>query len=136
MVVIAAVIFWTRRAKRPQPGLSLEQRASRDLAQLEARLQVAGFDARAYSWELSALLRRYLAERFALPAPRQTTAEFVKTVTEIKITDEHQESLRTFLERCDLIKYAGVSPTVEESREMAEFVRAFIRMTTETPLAA
>ena len=46
-----------------------------------------------------------------------------------------RDQLRAFLERCDLVKFAGASLTTEESREMLQIVRVFVQ-TSEKPVPA
>jgi Domain of unknown function (DUF4381) len=128
VVLLGAVVVWRRR-RRPAPRLlSHGERALAELQRLEAARPT--HNPREFAdWAaaLSALLRRYVTERFALPALRQTTAEFLKAVQETPaITPAQHDRLRTFLECCDLVKFAAASPSLEESREMVQFVTAFI----------
>jgi hypothetical protein len=129
VVLLAAAlggVFWRWR-RRPAPRvLSHGERALAELQQLQAALPT--HDPRAFAEALSALLRRYVAERFALPALRQTTAEFLAAVHETPaIEPAQQNQLCLFLERCDLVKFAGASPAIEESLAMVQFVATFIR---------
>src|SRR5216683_1854412 len=51
---------------------------------------------------LSDVLRRYLELRYHLPAPEQTTAEFLEAMRRSpQLQAEQQAALRDFLERCD-----------------------------------
>ena len=108
-------------AAAPKP-LPPEQRALQELARLDAS---ATADPAAYHTALSDVVRRYLAERFGLPATRQTTAEFLETVRRSgRLSAEQQALLRDFLERCDLAKFAPVGASAEECREAAALARA------------
>ena len=83
-----------------------EQWALQELGRLD---ESATADAAAYHTALSDVVRRYLADRFGLPATRQTTAEFLETVRRSgRLSAEQQALLRDFLERCDLAKFAPV----------------------------
>jgi hypothetical protein len=79
---------------------------------------------------LTTILRRYLARQFQLPARRQTTAEFTPALAACaRLTAEQKKFLQATLGRCDLIKFARVSPAAEECRALAEEVRRFIEAT-------
>jgi hypothetical protein len=123
---VLAGVLW-RRKRRPAPRvLSHGERALMELQRLDTTLPTQ--NARVFAEALSALLRRYVTERFALPALRQTTAEFLVAVRESSaIPPAQQDQLRLFLERCDLVKFAGAAPSVEEGRDMLQFVATFIR---------
>jgi len=122
VLLVGGFIYW-KTSRQPRPRvLTHEERALAELNRLEATLAHQGSSPRAFSEALSTLLRRYVAARYALPAPRQTTPEFLATVDPAQ-----RDQLRAFLERCDLVKFAGALPTVEESREMLQVVRAFVQ---------
>jgi hypothetical protein len=79
---------------------------------------------------LSDVLRRYLELRYHLPAPEQTTAEFLEAMHRSpQLEREQQAVLRDLLERCDLVKFARVQPSPEECRLAAEMARTFIEQT-------
>lgn len=65
--------------------------------------------------ELSALIRRYLEDRFDLRAPELTTEEFLQVASKTPDLDEsHQGFLRIFLARADMVKFARFLPAPEE----------------------
>jgi hypothetical protein len=79
---------------------------------------------------LSDVLRRYLELRLQLPALEQTTAEFLEHMHRApQLTTAHQELLRSFLARCDLVKFAREIPSPDECRETAAMARRFIEET-------
>jgi hypothetical protein len=127
VMLVAGFVYWRRSRRQPPRVLTREERALAELDRLEATLAQQGSNPRSFFEGLSTLLRRYVAERYALPAPRQTTAEFLATVDVAQ-----REQLRAFLESCDLVKFAGALPTAEESREMLQVVRVFVQ-TSEKP---
>jgi hypothetical protein len=76
---------------------------------------------------LTVILRRYLQQKFPLPARRQTSAELVHSLTASgRLPDEQQQALAKILEQCDRIKFTGVAPAPLECRTLAEQVREFI----------
>jgi hypothetical protein len=95
----------------------------------EKNLPAAGQGKR-YHVLLSNLVRRYVERRFQLHAPRQTSAEFLRTLqSQPELQPATRELLRELLERCDLVKFAGVSPSAEDCRSAAELARSFIQQT-------
>ncbi|MBN1269005.1 MAG: hypothetical protein JXB04_05415 [Kiritimatiellae bacterium] len=65
--------------------------------------------------ELSAIVRRYIEERFALRAPERTTEEFIReAAASRRLTDAHQELVRAFLEQSDLVKFARHRPARDD----------------------
>jgi hypothetical protein len=133
-VLAVAVVVWRisrkRRTVRTPPP---EQWALRELDRLEG---TAKADAAAYHTALSDVVRRYLADRFGLPAPRRTTAEFLETVQKSgALSVESQTLLRDFLERCDLAKFAPVGASAEEGRQAARIARTLIEQTSGTKTA-
>jgi hypothetical protein len=127
LLLLVAIVVWQRSRRPPPRVLTQEERALAALDRLEATLSQPTHQPGAFSEALSGLLRRYVAERYSLPAPRPTTAEFLAAVRETPIDEAQREQLCTFLQRCDLVKFAGASLTLEECREMARFVRTFIQ---------
>ena len=87
-----------------------------------------------YHTALSDIVRRFLAERFDLPATRQTTAEFLGTAARSgRLSAEQQALLRDLLERCDLAKFASVGASPEGRREAVALARAFVERTAAGP---
>jgi hypothetical protein len=115
-----------RRARRP---LSPDQLAFQELTRLQ-QASITTLNMPDYHRLLSDVVRRYLTDRFALPAMRRTTAEFLATVrTTGRLSAEQQALLCDFLERCDLAKFAPVGASPEECREATALARAFVEQT-------
>jgi hypothetical protein len=69
----------------------------------------------AFFVELSALIRRYLEDRFELRAPELTTEEFLQAASASPDLDEaHQAFLRSFLRRADEVKFGRLIPPPED----------------------
>src|SRR5262249_40206262 len=104
-----AVAYWglRRRLDSPSRPLPPDQWALQELARIETTALAVDGDAERYHVLLSNVVRRYLAERFQLRAPQQTTAEFLASVRQApELSADQQTLLRDFLERCDLAKFA------------------------------
>jgi hypothetical protein len=116
----------SRRRPAPAPPLPPHRRA---LAELE-RLAAASAEPGEYHTQLSHVVRRYLAERFGLRAPQQTTAEFLAAVAGVaELPAESRELLRECFARCDLAKFAAARFSPEECRRSWELAHAFVERT-------
>jgi hypothetical protein len=131
VVAAAAYVAW-RRMKRPQAtatAIPLVPAHVRARQKLEAALRLI-HDPRLFCIEVSGVLRVYLEERFDLRAPERTTDEFLFELRESKkLSPEQKESLRHFLESCDLVKFARFEPNESSLRELHE---AALRLVEET----
>jgi hypothetical protein len=123
--------FLLRRRRRAQPDLQSPQaRALQELLQLEQTTLPPLGDAREYFTLLSSLIRRYLADRFDFPAPRQTTAEFLRAAKQTEgLSPDHFDLLRDFCQRCDLAKFAQTVPTSEECQKATDIGRTIVEQT-------
>jgi hypothetical protein len=134
-LLLLAVIAWRRR-QRPAPVLSPEQWAGRELDRILALDLPAGGEIERFHTLIANVVRRYLENRFALPARRQTTPEFLMAMEKSShLSDEQRVLLRDFLERCDLAKFAQARPSVEECLITAGMARRFVENASLSPPA-
>lgn len=111
------------------------QRSAYDEAVAQLReLEDAGppDDTAADAWfvALSAIVRRYLEQRYEIRAPELTTEEFLQVATaRPELSADHRGLLRSFLERCDRVKFAGYRPDADESLATLKAARGFIEDT-------
>lgn len=100
---VSALLLLRRRRGR---ALGLTDQTLEHLDEAQAR--ILSDDAYAFSVEVSAILRGYLEERFALPASRRTTREFLREIAERRTPElaPHADALDRFLDACDAAKYA------------------------------
>jgi hypothetical protein len=126
------VKFALRRARTEVP-VSPHERALRDLDSLESR-PAASHSPDWYHTQISLIVRRYLEERFSMPASRQTTEEFFEQMHRSEhLNEAQQQILRNLLARCDLAKFTGLPPSAEECAEATELARTFVRQTVPAP---
>jgi hypothetical protein len=117
---------WLRGQPAPVPA---HARAARELARLEVALPDTGARGELHT-NLANVLRTYLAERFDLDTLRRTTGELMDALAPSSVLSAEQTAtLRSLLESCDLAKFAGASPPVEECREALQRARAFVEET-------
>lgn len=82
--------------------------------------------------ELSALVRRYLEDRFTLRAPELTTEEFLAlTGDSPDLTSAHRRLLRDFLRGADLVKFAHHVPSLQDLEAAIDSARRFLDETRE-----
>jgi hypothetical protein len=82
---------------------------------------------------LSDILRRYVEWRFGLQAPEQTTEEFLAAVHQTGgLIGSHQALLGTFLEHCDLVKFARHQPGLDDMQQAYDSARQFIQRTADS----
>lgn len=80
--------------------------------------------------ELSAIVRRYLEDRYGLRAPELTTEEFLREAQRSgQLSSRHRDLLSDFLVRCDRVKFARYEPDEEESRQALASARTFLEET-------
>jgi hypothetical protein len=119
-----------RRRWRRAAILTAEEWALGELKRLAGMELWRNEEVERFATLLSDVLRRYLELRFRLQAPRQTTAEFLEMVQrQPDLGLPQQALLRELLERCDLAKFARLTLSVAECRELGEKVRAFVVQT-------
>jgi hypothetical protein len=119
----------TKTAPAIRP-LSPHEVALKALATLRGGTPIGEADVEPFYRELSAIVRRYLEERFKLRAPERTTEEFIREAAGSGLlAPPHQELVRAFLEQCDLVKFARLRPLPED---MAKAFEAAVRLVRET----
>ena len=135
LVMIGFLIWWWLRLKkrgRKQKAVPAHETA---LARLdEARALMDPRQAREFAAVVADILRDYIEARFFLSASRQTTRELISSLTdgtrpappELAACDQE---LRTWLEHCDMAKFACCAPSIKIMREMEDAVRNFVMMT-------
>jgi len=124
LVILGVLVYLLIRKKGPPP-LSAYEHARRELKRLEA--EEGQMDDKAYSIGLSAALRRYLEGAFGLRAPEQTTEEFLEVAqADERIGGEALNTLQSFLELCDLAKFARHAFGQDERRQLLTTATEFI----------
>jgi len=116
-------------------GVRRRQRSAYEVARSELDGLLAGglpsagtMDA--FYVKLSLLVRTYLEDRFGLRSPELTTQEFLTEMGRSPdLARSHQKLLRDFLERADLVKFAGYRP---EAAAVSESIAGAQRFLEET----
>ncbi|MCF8056241.1 MAG: DUF4381 family protein [Desulfocapsa sp.] len=135
LLLVLALLFWFfRRRKKKSVLPQAHETALADLLQLRSLMTPE--QALLYAKELSDVLRRYIEQRFRIRASRKTTKEFFAGLTEnpeqtVLLVEDHGDSLKTCLDRCDLAKFARCTPDLRGMEKMEAAVQEFIEATRE-----
>ncbi|MBN2446132.1 MAG: hypothetical protein JXO22_05380, partial [Phycisphaerae bacterium] len=84
-----------------------------------------------YYFRLSEIVRAYIEARFLIAAPDMTTEEFLSTLArgDAILPGEHVGRLRPFMEACDYVKYAALTPDVDAAVQALGTARNFVQTT-------
>ena len=73
---------------------------------------------KAFYTEVSEIIRQYIEGRYFIVAMEMTTTEVLEGLSDEEVLEEEFQLFQAFLERCDLVKFAKVVPSVEENDEI------------------
>jgi hypothetical protein len=121
---------WLKRRRRPRALLPFELALKR-LEDIRALMQPA--QAREFSIAVSDVVRSYIEQRFDATATHRTTEEFLHDLLDGSHAAllRHRALLSEFLHQCDLVKFAGMSLTVQSMATLHESARAFVLETAQ-----
>ena len=136
-LLLAAVVFWflLRRPKKAAPGTVLTPRqvAVKRLQELEGKM--GSIDARTFGGEVADVLRVYIGAHYGLRPERQTSEEFLASITGSRTFSVVEHALlREFLEGCDLLKFARADATLDGKRRLLVQALDFLEGSAPTPL--
>ena len=121
--VAAAGFYLLRRKVRVQTA---QESALEALGRLRGDV-TSGSD-HEFGVRVSDVLRRFLGEALGLAAPRQTTEEFLQSLTgSLRFLPAEQEALAGFLGHADRLKYARGEATPEQRLSLIEAAESFVR---------
>jgi hypothetical protein len=134
LACLAGIWWYYRRQRRqaplpPQPAHVLALQA---LERLRREELIAQQRVEEYYVRLSDILRRYVEWRFGLRAPEQTTEEFLGAVLATGgLIATHRSLLSTFLQHCDLVKFARHQPSPGDMQQVWESAKGFVEQTSD-----
>ena len=119
------IIHWLRSRPAPVPPTPREIA----MAALDRACgQIRGMDPYAFSILVSNILRRYVSAQYSLHATEQTSPEFLASIADSsRFEDTDKQLLAKFLDRCDLIKFARIGATAEDSSSLLEQAVLFVK---------
>lgn len=130
LVIVIVIVLWKTRARK-QHLKSPSQVALAALTELEKNPNPLA--AEAFANRAAQTVRQYIAEHFNLAAPRRTSEEFLSDLSMAKDSPVHAQSdhLKSFLNSCDLAKFAGSNLNSTQREALIESARRFIDATSK-----
>jgi len=127
--VIGVAVWWFVRWLRKPPALPPPLPRDVALSALERlRSQLRVMEPHPFSVAVSDVLRTYVGAAYGLQASRQTSPEFLASISgHEKFSTADRTLLADFLERCDLIKFARVDADATDSERLLESAVAFVQ---------
>jgi hypothetical protein len=136
-LLLAALLYVLVRRLRPRgqevgrPALSDLRRPAHEvaleaLAALESSSLLEDGKVKEYHIAASDILRTYVEDRFRVEALEMTTREVLAGLSNTGVDASFRVGLCTFLEACDLVKFAKVRPDAVTSQAALELGRGII----------
>ena len=128
LALLVCLIVWLVRRKPKTPPPTARMIALRALEEL--RTHIGELDPYAFSVRVSDVLRTYVSGHFDLHATTQTSPEFLASIADSpRFSGVDRQLLATFLERCDMLKFARIEAHREENGELLGSAAAFVQGT-------
>ncbi len=134
--LIAVGVILLRRRDRPvyvPPPIPPHERALAELEQLarEREALIAAAAYQDYYLRLTEIAKRYLGARFGFEALDRTTEEIQDLLSrgQVRLEPLEPKVVMTFLQDCDLVKFARLSPPEQETQDALAFVRGLVDRT-------
>lgn len=138
LLAIAALLWYLRRKDTSvQPAIPPWEQALLELAEAKSlRCPTQGLF---YMDRVSQILRSYIESRFAIQSTRQTTREFLHSLTGVGDSSPlrtYKTALQDCLEQADMAKFAHHLPQLDHLEQMEAAVTNFVQKTTPPPTSA
>ena len=118
-------LIW-RRLQKPKPEQTPRARAIELLQHV--RREIAQLTPYQFSIRVSDILRQFVMLQYQLPVTRQTSVEFLESLTNTsQFSEEDKSLLGDFLTRCDLVKFARYEATEADSELLLEEATRFVQ---------
>lgn len=117
----------------PPPPIPPWEVAYQQLQQLEREGLLVAEEFEAHLDRVCDILREYVGGRYGFEGLESTTRELLRQMEERAPHFPEEESLRTVLQRADLVKFARRSPTEEECRDALLLTRRILDKTVPSP---
>jgi len=139
LLLLAIALLLIRRRRRKGEPAREERALSRPAHEiaLEALRELAEHSGngerpeREAYFRLSWIVREYLWNRYALPAPERTSREILREIKRRALSPEAKGMLRELFTRCDLVKFRGDRPERSDLIELIGRAKEFVEMTRE-----
>src|ERR1700687_3760758 len=123
------------RRQRIIPPRPAHETALAALNRLRTQRLIEAGKVEAYYVELSSIVRRYLEDGLPLWVPEMTTEEFLTTVaSDARLIAPHRRLPGGFLSQADLVKFARLLPTLNDTEAAYDAARRFVEESRPRPL--
>lgn len=139
LLTLGALLWmgWKRRNRPvvpPPPPTPPHVVALNALEQLRSEARIVAGDARGFGFQLSEIFRRYVEDRFVIPALEATTEELLSRTMQDKLPAGRLRDLsRHVLLGADKLKFAQHQPTPLEAETLLDEAVEFVRQTMPAP---
>ena len=132
IVLLVLLIVLRRRRSGRQRAIQAHEQALQQLARAQQLIENRDIDG--FVTLIDQTLRSYIEQRFAISARRMTTHEFISELTRGSravpgLPADNSKNLQTWLEHCDLVKFAKSTLDQETMAGMLANLRTFIEST-------
>lgn len=132
LLLLALLLYFWKNRNRRQKAVLAHETALRELDRAGPLIEQQ--DINAFITLIDLTLRRYIEQRFSIFARRQTTREFIHELAgeQQKIPQpliKNSDNLKTWLQHCDLVKFAKADLSQETMTDMVSNLRTFIEST-------
>ncbi|MEI7897043.1 MAG: hypothetical protein WCJ26_08405 [bacterium] len=140
ILAIGAVIWYLRKRKKKEPVFSLKPKvvllphemALREFEKLRVKKLWQAGKVKEYHSELTEILRKYIEDRFRVPALEQTTAEITSDLmSHAECPRNSLDKLTGLLTMADMVKFARTQPLPAENENSLGVGIEFVYETTE-----
>lgn len=140
ILLIVFVIWYLRKRRKQEPIFTLKPRiilqpheaALQEIEKLRIKKLWQAGKVKEYHSELTEILRRYIEERFQLPALEQTTAEITESLVRNSACQPQAiDRLLKILIMADMVKFAKAQPLAVENEECLSDGVEFVHETTQ-----
>lgn len=130
-LVLAALIWLLIRWLRNRPVPAPPSARATALKRLETlRNDIQKLDAYSFSIAVSEILRTFVTAHFGLQAVQQTSSEFLAAAAHSdRFSEEDRSLLARFMAKCDLIQFARIPASEDDSLELLSSAIAFVQAT-------
>ena len=132
IVLLIRFLLKKNKAVKAQPAVIKQpwEIAYEQLAQLEREGLLEKGRWNEYFSRLADIVRRYFEGQFLIKAPEMTTEEFLIFLKQSsKLTNDHKDILKEFLNSCDMVKFAKYTPDIKEAKTSFDLAKRVISET-------
>ena len=141
LLLVMAVIFIIRRYRagksilpvRETPARPAHEVAIEALDRLTASDLISRGQIKEFYIEISEIIRQYINDRYFVVALEMTTTEVLCGLMTRGLGEEIEGHFRTFLNRCDLVKFAKFIPSENQHQEIVKLAYQIIDETAVIP---